>query len=217
MIQIAIIEDDPLYSEALIALFEKQTDMQVWLCQSSTEKLCDTLGLDQAPDILLLGYKGAENTLEYLEKIHKMAPELPIILLFGYENPRAIRKAMLMGICGYFYKGESQSQLLKAIHEVIGGNAYLSPKAAKIALEMIRKANDEVNPEQQAGKISARLSWSASQRELNVIRGLIDGKSYKEIAASNFMTIDGVRYYVRSIYPKLGVSTRDQLVRVLTR
>lgn len=218
MIQIAIIEDDKTFLKEISGLIESQTDMRCLPGISSVPEFYQALEQGHKPDILLLDQDiGPVNTVEQLEKIFHLRPDLPVIIMSAHENPVTIRKSVMLGVNGYYYKGKDSAVLLGAIREVLGGNAYLSAKAAKVVLEMIRSNNEGLSPERQLEKIAARLSWNASQRELRVIRDLIDGKSYKEIAASNFMTIDGVRYYVRSIYPKLGVSSRDQLVKLLGR
>jgi DNA-binding NarL/FixJ family response regulator len=144
-------------------------------------------------------------------------PHTPIVMMANVENPCFVLKSMQLGIRAYINKDEGPERLIYAIRQVIQGNAYLSPKSTKIALDLIQKSNKYSTGEQLSDKIATRLTWNATQREIDVIRGLIDGHSYKEIASTNYMTIDGVRYYVRSIYPKLGVSSRDQLVKVITR
>lgn len=218
MIQIAIVEDDHTFLNDLLALIEGERDMNCLFCRTSMAEFYQALETGDEPDILLLEQDiGPLNTLEHLEKVYQLRPEISVIIMSAHENPVTIRKSLLMGVSGYYYKGKDSSTLLMAIREIIGGNAYLSPKAAKIVLEMLRSNREGLTPERQLEKMATSLPWNASQRELSVIRGLLDGKSYKEIASSNFMTIDGVRYYVRRIYPKLGVYSRDQLVKLLGR
>ncbi len=193
-------------------MLRKQSDINCMLMAGSIGEFYQALDLKALPDILVISRQvGNVDSLGHLEKISKMMPEVPILLMTNDEKTCMIQEALRMGVCGSFSKTEPQSQLLKAIRDVCAGYAYLSPKASKIAIEMIR------GKRLGADNIGKRLSWTVTNREEAVIRGLIEGKSYKEIAATNFMTIDGVRYYIRSIYPKLGVSNRDQLVRLLTR
>lgn len=214
MIQVAIIEDDVSFLKDLTQMISVQTDLTCLLCASSIGGFFESLDLDCAPDILLFHQLlDAELGVEQLERISKLIPEIPIIIMSGFEHPKAIRKLLLLGVSGCYFKGDGTGLLMTAIREVMRGNAYLSPKAAKIAMEMIHRGKEDFSNGFPVDKFIARLPWNASQREMSVIRGLIDGKSYKEIAASNYMTIDGVRYYVRLIYPKLGVSNRDQLIR----
>lgn len=217
MTQIAIIEDNLSFLKTITALIDEQPNMRCLLSRTSIAEFYQSLDLERIPDLLLLNQEvGGVNAAEHLEKLYKLMPHTPIIMMTGVENPSFIRKSLQLGIKAYVNKDEGPEQLIYAIRQVVKGNAYLSPKSARIALDLIQKTKKESQAGELSEKISTRLTWNATQREIDVIRGLIDGHSYKEIASSNFMTIDGVRYYVRSIYPKLGVSSRDQLVKALT-
>lgn len=218
MIQIAIIEDDSNFLEEITAAINRQQNLRCSLSRSSIAEFYQSLDLDRIPDLLLLDQDiDGINAVEHLEKLFKLMPQTSIIMMASEEKACLVLKSLKLGIRAYFNKVEGAEQLIYAIRQVIKGNAYLSPKSTSIALDFIHKSNKCSAEEQLSDKIATRLTWNATQREIDVIRGLIDGHSYKEIASSNYMTIDGVRYYVRSIYPKLGVSSRDQLVKIITR
>jgi DNA-binding NarL/FixJ family response regulator len=218
MIQVAIVEDDEIFLKTIVHFIDNQKDIKCVLCNTSLGEFYETLNISNTPGIILLDqHVGAVNSIEQLDKIYKLLPDVRIVVITGFDNPKSIRKSLLMGVDGYYAKGDDPLFLLTVIREVMRGNAYLSPKATKVAVDMIRRNGAQPVHEVEQEKLVARLAWNPTPRELSVIQGLIEGKSYKEIAMSNFMTVDGVRYYVRTIYPKLGVTNRDQMVRKLVK
>jgi DNA-binding NarL/FixJ family response regulator len=217
MIQVAIIEDDIDYMKSLSYFINVQKDMTCVLTCLTLGDFYENLDMTNLPDVILLDqHVGTLNSVEHLDKIYKLVPNVRLIVVTGYDHPVSIRKFLTSGVSAYYSKGEEPLHLLSVVRDVMNGNSYLSPNAVNIAVEMIRQGTMDGSLTEKAPEpLAARLPWNPTAREINVIQGLLEGKSYKEIANSNYMTVDGVRYYIRTIYPKLGVTNRDQMIRKL--
>jgi DNA-binding NarL/FixJ family response regulator len=82
---------------------------------------------------------------------------------------------------------------------IANGGSYMSPVIA-------RKVVDYFNPSPKSG------SDKLTAKEEQIVKGLVDGLSYKMIAARLGLSIDTVRFHIRNIYAKLGVNSKTEVV-----
>lgn len=202
--QIAIIEDDPLIQESLVAILGVHNDLEIIQIQDSVEAYLDGIMKNTSlPDIILLdiNLKGMSG-LDGIPYLREKLPDTDIIVLTTFEDREKIFKALCAGACSYLSKQTSIKDILHAVLTVRNGGSYMSPSIA-------RKIVNHFAPTPRQKKLSAR--------QQQIVRAIVDGKSYKQIAADLFISIDTVRSHIKKIYRALEVNSKSELINKATR
>ena len=209
--KIGILEDDLSLRRQWKALLES-CDIYTILEASNIGELAMSVSPNEVPDILLVDIMlGEDNALNSLFVIRRLMPYTKILICSGYSAKEFVDKAIHEHVDGYFLKGSNPELLIKAIHDIYDGGAYLSSPIAKILIDTV--GNDRNQKETRFNLEKIALDYSLVPRETDVLIGLIDGKRYKEIANDNFISINTIRHYVMTLYRKFQVSNRISLLK----
>lgn len=217
MIEVALVEDHFLFRTQLALLINRQTDMQCRLQVSALGELFEALAQFPTPDVLLLDISlGTTNSLDHLAQISRLLPAAKIIMFTGHQNTSMLMRALKGGAHGYFLKSNDPDKLLEVIRLTLNGGAYLEPVLATPIVELLHQhpeqAPDMPDSEQAPDKPDAAGKWGLNQREVQIMNGLLEGKSYKEIGTELHIGLNTVRVYVKSLYRKVEVNSRQMLV-----
>lgn len=205
MINIAIIEDNIELRERLKKLMDQSDQLSCLIAVESVEQFFHVYTTKISLDILLLdiGLPGISG-IKAIPSIKKKLPALEIVMLTVYKDADKIFNALCMGASGYLLKDINFDQLEKHLINIVEvGGAPLSPQIA-------RRVLDYFQPK--------RLSFSKrpeklTKKETQVVRFLVDGHTYQDIADRIGISLDGVRYHVKNIYKKLQVRTKTQVIK----
>lgn len=216
MINVAIVDDHIVLREQFAILLNFQKDMQCVMQASSLGELFESFSGIRTIDVLLLDISlGALNSLDHLNTITRILPETKIIILTGHKRTEYLVKALQNGAHGYFLKSNDPDQLPEVIRLTLAGGSYIEPGLAGSIPGLLRSTDPVINSAEtsgeQAGNIPER--WNLNQREQQIMYGLLEGKGYKEIGVSLHISINTVRVYVKSLYRKLNVNNRVQLIK----
>src|SRR6266478_5071912 len=148
-------------------------------------------------DVTMPGRSG----LEVLREIKKSRPRVPVLVLSMHpENQFAVR-VLKRGASGYMTKESAPDELVGAVKKIVTGGRYVSPSLAeKMALYL---TEDLKTPPHE------RLS----DREFQVMRLIASGKTVREIAEENFLSVKTVRTYRQRILEKMGLHRNAELTR----
>ena len=155
------------------------------------------------PDIVLLdvGLPGMSG-LDGIVLIKELAPAAQVVILTVFDDDEKIYRAICAGASGYLLKGVGMDELASALAQVMQGGAPMTPRVARRVLEMFsRLAPRETVP-----------TPALSPRERQVVEGMADGLTNKEIAAKLGLSTHTTDGYTRSIYEKLHVRSRSGAV-----
>jgi DNA-binding NarL/FixJ family response regulator len=138
-------------------------------------------------------------------------PEIKFIVLTVFEDNEKIFEAIKAGAHGYLLKDEKAINITEAISQVIEHDGMpMSPVIARKAMEML-KQTVSLPKEEKSKALSGTL---LSDRELDILKELATGKSYKAIGEKLFISPFTVRKHVSNIYNKLHVDSRTQVISV---
>jgi DNA-binding NarL/FixJ family response regulator len=205
MYQLAIVEDDPNIVKSFRTHFDHSEKFSVVFETNEVERLVKFSKTNANIDVIILDLNlPFLNGIDGLPKIRKAFPQAKIVIhTIVIDNDR-IFQAISRGAIGYLVKGISfddiEEKLINCIEE--GG----SPLSASIARRIIGYF-------QNPGK-SQKENEKLTDIETKLIRFLIDGLTYNQIASNMNITIHGVRYHIMNIYKKLEVNTRHQIVSI---
>lgn len=199
-IALAIIEDDLLVQDSLNAYFTAQLNTPIILATTSVEAFLDELPRKTTlPSILLLdinlpGISGIDG----IPLLKKACPELDIIMLTTFEETDVIFKALSHGACSYVSKRVSLEKIAEAVAVVHEGGSYMSPSIA-------RKIANYYMPKREQKRV-------LTDRQLEIVNGIVAGKSYKVIAEDLFVSINTVRSHIKNIYNILEINSKAELI-----
>jgi two-component system NarL family response regulator len=144
------------------------------------------------PDIVLMDWRLAGiSGVEATAAIRREWPEAKIVSFTVYEGEEDIARAVDAGVVGYLPKSSSRQEILAALRAVRrGGTAFPPAIAAKLG--------------------SAQTRGKLTEKEMAVLRGILRGRSNKEIAGELELAEVTVKFYVGRILEKLGVLDRTQ-------
>jgi len=159
------------------------------------------------PDIILLDVDmGNESSLDLLPELLEAGQGCHILVLTGSQDPEIHLSAVRLGARGVLLKTDTPELLLKAIKKVCAGEAWLSKMMlAGVVSELHRRSTNKIDP--QTAKIG-----SLTGREREVIALIGEGRRNRQIGERLFISEKTVRHYLTSIYAKLGLKDRLELI-----
>lgn len=199
-IRVAIVEDQRRTREGIAAEIAAADDLRVAGAYGSMEEALPVLERDP-PDVLLTdiglpGMSGIDGVRRYRAR-HERAL---VLMLSVFGDDRHVFEAICAGACGYLLKDTPPDRLRDAVRELVAGGAPMTPEIARRVVATFRQV-----PEVQA-------EHGLSPRELDVLRALGQGHSYKTAAVALGLSIDTVRFHIRNIYAKLHVHSKSEAV-----
>jgi two-component system invasion response regulator UvrY len=155
------------------------------------QKACDVLVLD----VFMPGRTG----LEVLEEVRREYPALPVLVLSSTPEEQLAIRVLKAGASGFLNKQTAPENLIHAVQKLLSGGKYVSAAVAERLAKEIGRANQQPHE---------RLS----DREFQVMRMLVAGKSLKEIADELALSAKTISTFHTRIWQKLGVKNDVELV-----
>jgi len=206
-IRILLVDDHAVVRAGLRLIIQSRTGMTI-VGEAGNRDDALSLADSEHPDIILLDLDlGGESGMTLIADLIAAAGEARIVILTGLRDPEAHRQAVLLGAMGIVKKEKAAEVLISAIERVHAGEAWLDPSLmAGVLTEMTRSSRGrKTDPE--ADKIAA-----LTNREREVIALVGEGIKSKEIAGRLFISETTVRHHLTSIFDKLGVADRVELL-----
>jgi DNA-binding NarL/FixJ family response regulator len=201
---LAMVEDDPVVRESLQAFFGNNPQFELKTVAASVEEFLNMLdsGVYPPPEILLLDIQlPGKSGIEGIPAIREVLPEVDIIMLTTFEDSEKIFAALCAGACSYLTKQTSLVNIREAVLTVSRGGSYMSPSIA-------RKVVEYFSP-----KPKRKESSPLTERQQEIVQGIVDGLSYKMIANRLDISIDTVRSHIMHIYRALNINSKGELIK----
>lgn len=223
-IKVMLVEDHELTRIGLKVSLEKHGNIDI-IGETASGKEAIEIAKAKNPDLVIMDIGLIElDGIEATKNIKNICPGTKIIMLTSHESEREILASLASGADGYCVKDTPADQLYTAIESVNEGNAWLSSQVAekvlrnlcgkdisKIKQEDFRQISKQAHLKNEAGAQSCNIpTIPLSERELEVLKLVVDGKSNQEIANKLFVTLATVKTHVRSILNKMSVDDRTQ-------
>jgi len=158
------------------------------------------------PDVVIVDIGMPEQDgLQVTRQIREALPGSRVLVLTMHESDHMVQSALEAGAHGYILKSDVSDLLIKAVKDVIEGKRSLTPKVSEIVVEGFLKA--KTHPQQAKGK-----EIRPTDREIEIIRYLAEGKANKEIAAELEIAVSTVETHRARIMHKLGLHSLAELI-----
>jgi DNA-binding NarL/FixJ family response regulator len=209
-VRVALVEDNARYRQSIELLMAHAPGFTLARSVTRAETLIADLESGGARwdlvlmDLELPGISGIEAT----RRLKAINPALSVVVLTVFEEPATILDAIAAGVDGYLLKKTTAPEMLAQLRSILDGGAPLTSGVARTLLDLVRaqqRGAAGVGPE-GVGRLDL------SEREQEVLRGLVRGLSYKQVADQCDLSLDTVRTHVRNIYRKLRVHSVAQAV-----
>ncbi|WP_207496704.1 response regulator [Aridibaculum aurantiacum] len=201
MIKLVLYEDNPQLREGLTMLINGSDGFEVLAAFKNCENVVAEVEAYQ-PDVILMDIDmPIVNGIEGLKKIRAVNTDVKILMLTVFDDNKNVFEAISNGANGYILKKTPPARLLEYIAEAQTGGAPMTASIATQVLKMFSAMNNEKGED-----------YNLSDREKQVLQLLVDGYSYKMIAAEMYIAIDTVRSHIKKIYEKLHVNSKSEAV-----
>ncbi|MEQ8578429.1 MAG: response regulator transcription factor [Balneola sp.] len=199
---IGIVEDNIKIRDLIQRYLDMQEDMDCPVAKDSVEEMLEYLEKHQAPDVLLMDIQLPGMTgIKGMEIIKSKYPDIDIIMLTIYHDSHKIFDSLKAGASGYLLKHTSLPEIKESIDNLLKGGAPMSPQIARKVITHFNDQAPQKNPDSML-----------TDREQDIVNGLVDGLSYKLIADRFDISIDTVRAHIRNIYKKLHVNSKAEVI-----
>jgi DNA-binding NarL/FixJ family response regulator len=162
-----------------------------------------------APDVVMMDVRmSGMDGVEATRRIHEKWPNVRIVMLTTFSDDEYVHFAMKYGAVGYLLKNIPPSELIEAVRAVRRGGRPMAPSVAD-ALRLGRDAARPLAAHEQ-------LLHSLSRREKEVLHLIVQAYDNRQIAERLGVAEQTARNYVSAVYAKLGVSSRMQLLQMMS-
>ncbi|MBQ2611272.1 response regulator transcription factor [bacterium] len=206
-IKIIIVEDFKLTRVGLRCALNSNPDIEV--CAES-ENAIDGLKLIERykPDVVLmdLGLPGM-NGIEAMVKVKEIYPNTKVIALTSHDRTEEVMAALSSGANAYCLKDIDPSKLADVVRDVANGVCWIDPMVSNLVLKALPKAE---NISFLADSNDSQCRVPLTEREFEVLKHLVAGKSNTEIAKELIVSVHTAKAHVCSILQKMSVNDRVQ-------
>jgi DNA-binding NarL/FixJ family response regulator len=208
MTEVLIVDDHPLTRDALVSLLGANGFDVVGQAAGGAEAIELAAQLHPALIVLDLTMPGMDG-LEALPRLRVAAPGAEVVVLTASEDDGNLLAAIRGGAAGYLLKSEPAERIVAFLRGVSQGEVALSGPVARRLLETVREG------EHHSTAVPESIASVLSARELEVLLLLDQHLGTEEIAQRLIISDHTVRSHVKSLFAKLGVSSRREAIEKL--
>lgn len=196
-IRIILADDHPIFRDGLVHSIEETGTFEIVGVGGSADEAV-ALAAEYKPDIALLDLSMPGNGVTAAARISKAGTAGAVAMLTVSEDGSDVMAAMQAGASGYILKGVSANELREILTKIVAGEAHVSPG---LAAQMLRVMN--------APKTAKREPINdLTKREEDILRGVAEGKSNKEIGRDLNVQEKTVKHYMTIVLSKLQARNR---------
>lgn len=197
-LRVVVVDDHPLFREGVVAALQAEGDLLVVAEGGSAADAVD-LAAQHLPDVLLLDLHLPGGGLNALRELGVAYPATRVVMLTFSEDETDVLTALKAGARGYIIKGVTGRELRQVVRAVSQGEVSITPLLASgLLYELARPAPP----------VPGALVDTLTPREQQILEGVAQGHSNKEIARELNLTEKTVKHYMTNVLQKLQVRNR---------
>ena len=197
-VRIVLVDDHQIMREGLKQLLETEDGFQVIaLAGTAVEGVKAILGT--RPDIAVIDLSLPDHSGQWIIERVREKLSIPLLVLSMVVDRNQVMDVLEAGANGYLTKAVDRPTLIQAVRTLLSGEDFLEPKITSAVLQAVRRRQGED-------------SLTLSEREIEVLKAVAAGHSNPAIADSMHLSLSTVKAHVRSVFHKLGVTSRTEAV-----
>ncbi|HEY8340585.1 MAG TPA: response regulator transcription factor [Egibacteraceae bacterium] len=204
-VRVLVVDDQDLFREALATLLAVREEVEV-VGEARDGREALRMIAETRPDVVLMDlHMPVLDGVAATRRLRVEHPEVQVIALTTFDDDEDVFAALRAGAVGYLLKDVASGRLVEALQAAARGESVLEPSvAAKVVARVAQLDDPEAPPQPQP------LVVPLTERELDVLRLLAEGRSNREIAAELFLAEGTVKNHVTNVLVKLEARDRTQ-------
>ncbi|HEX7010509.1 MAG TPA: response regulator transcription factor [Phycisphaeraceae bacterium] len=206
--RVLIVDDHPILRRGLGQLIDREPDLE--LCGEADSPSAALDAVERLhPDVVVadLAFEGLDG-FDLIKDLKIRHPHLPVLVLSVHDESYYAQRVLKAGAMGYLMKQEAPTKVIEGIRAVHRGRVYLSDHMSQILLSQMTSGSSSP----QTFGIE-----SLTDRELEVLRLIGQGKSTREIAQQLHLSVKTIETHRENIKQKLHLDNAAQLVQYAVR
>lgn len=193
MVKVLIVEDQRMTREYMESYIQESDDYEL-AASISNAAMAEIACMQHEVDLILMDVctENDESGLMAAEKLKKKYKDIKIIIITSMLENEFIQRAKEIGVDSFWYKDFGKNNLLSVMDLTMKGESVFPDKAPEI-------------------KIGYASSYEFTDRELEVLRALVEGYTYKEIAEELDLSPETVKSHIRNMLNKTGFTSKTKL------
>jgi DNA-binding NarL/FixJ family response regulator len=201
-IRLLLLDDHVLFRESLSRLLTSEADFEMAGHCGTTAEALEILSAKPV-DVVLLDFDlGEDQGAQFVSRAREAGYKGKILMVTAGMSAAESSAALRTGASGIFLKYNSPGSLAQAIRLVAGGEMWVDQRVIQMLANLVPQRQD------------ASFRKLLTEREQEVLRGLFEGLTNKEIAAQLAVSESAIKATLQQLFQKTGVRTRSQLVRI---
>jgi two-component system, NarL family, invasion response regulator UvrY len=197
--RILLADDHSLLRQGLKQILSEEFREAEFCEAGTTQETVDSL-LNQPCDVVVLDvFMPGRSGLDVLDTVRQMNPRPPVLVLSSAPEEQLGVRVLRAGASGYLNKQAAPEHLVQAVRKILQGGKYVSATLAEILAA-------------DAGRAAPLPHEKLSDREFQVMRLMVEGKSLKEVATELSLSAKTISTFHTRIWEKLGVKNDVELV-----
>lgn len=219
-LRLVIFDDNHDFRESLLHLFRFTPDVEVAGAFADCSDIQRVIR-DLEPSVVLMDIDmPGMNGIEATAVVKSIAPHIQVVMLTVSEEEERIFQALRNGATGYMLKKSGPDELVEGVRLVSKGGSPMSPAIARKVLQFFHVNNNSLQPVHSTAPSYVNkgmdgdesLATGLTPREQEILEALVDGLSYKMIAAKHYISTDTVKNHIQGIYRKLHVNSKGEAI-----
>lgn len=199
-IRVLLVDDSKLFRMSLKTTLNEAGDSLELLDEAEDGQQAVELAGEYQPDIILMDVgMPIMDGIVATQKIREAYPEVKVIMLTSHEEEHNVLDAFQSGATSYCLKETTPEQLVNIIKTTHGGACWIDPKIAHVFI-------NKLQPPQ--GGASTAETFNLTEREIDVLKLLSEGKNNSEISEGLHISLNTVKTHLKNIFMKLEVEDR---------
>ncbi|MFC2035568.1 response regulator [Chloroflexota bacterium] len=208
-IRVLVVDDHTLVRDGIRSLLDLVTNIEVVGEAADGKEALEQVNA-LMPDVVLMDLSMPTMTgLEATRRISKEHPKTKVLVLTQHDDSEYVIPVIEAGASGFVTKLAAFSELTSAIQAVYRGDSFLSPSAATALVEERQKG--------YLGDVVKDPYKSLTDREREILKLVVEGKTVREIAAMLFISPKTVEFHKTSLMNKLDIHNKTDLIKFAIR
>lgn len=201
-IRIVIVDDHDIIRAGIKSVLAGHSEYEVCAEAADGDKALEAVA-EFKPDILLLDISMPKiGGLDIIARVKRVSPQTKIIIISVHKLGAYVLKALRQGVSGYLNKDNVAEELILALGKVNSGKVYLGQAISEYLVDSLKETKE-----------SNAARALLNERESDVLRLVVEGKTAKEIADILFISPRTVENYKNSILKKLNLHKTSDLIK----
>ncbi|MGY1829858.1 response regulator [Geodermatophilus sp. SYSU D01180] len=203
-VRVLVVDDQALFREALVTLLGARPEVEVVGEAGDGHEALERAAAVR-PDVVLMDlHMPVLDGIGATRRLRVEQPHVRVLALTTFDDDEDVFAALRAGALGYLLKDVSSDRLVEAVLSAARGESVLQPSVAAKVVARFAQLDDAPRPRPQP------LVVPLSDRELDVLRLLAEGRSNREIARALYLAEGTVKNHVTNVLGKLGARDRTQ-------